>query len=58
MEYWVIICELHDADLIIFVIHFTNSSDDTGLMWYKSNIFDVTTSSSGTRKCIYMARIK
>ena len=33
MEYWVIVYESHDSDLIIFVILFANSSDDTGLMW-------------------------
>ena len=32
-ENWVIIYESHDPDLIIFVIIFANSSDDTGSMW-------------------------
>ena len=32
-EYWVIVYESHDSDVIIFVILFANSSDDTGLMW-------------------------
>ena len=32
-EYWVTIYESHDSDLIIFVILFANSNDDTGLMW-------------------------
>ena len=40
-EYWVIIYESHDSDLIIFVILFANSSDDTGLMWSMSNIFRI-----------------
>ena len=32
-EYRLIVYELHDSDVIIFVILFANSSDDTGLMW-------------------------
>ena len=32
-EYWVTIYESYDSDLIIFVILFGNSNDDTGLMW-------------------------
>ena len=32
-EYWVIIYKSYNSDLIIFVILFANSSDDTGLMW-------------------------
>ena len=33
-ESWVIIYESHDSDLIIFVILFANSSDDTRLSYY------------------------